>query len=118
MPSGIIKGSPTSCCSVGQQKLVARNLCNVARDWAGSCVITIKRLRELAGKSRTTPVRLRPGRAYAKVDALLTTMIANKFTNQLPLTFACATGWFCDEGPGQRLPQTNFSIEEARASDQ
>src|SRR5674476_1708809 len=27
----------------------------------GSCVITIKRLREFAGKSRTMPVRLRPG---------------------------------------------------------
>jgi hypothetical protein len=27
-------------------------------DWAGSCVITIKRLRKLAGKSRTMPVRL------------------------------------------------------------
>ena len=46
MPSGIIKGSPTSCCSVGSRKRVARSLCNVARGWVGSCVITIKRRRE------------------------------------------------------------------------
>src|SRR5664280_3763988 len=29
-----------------------RSLCNVARGWVVSCVITIKKLRELAGKSR------------------------------------------------------------------
>ena len=40
----------------------------------------------------------------------------DRFASYIPLTFAGATGWFCDEGPGQRLPQLNFSIEEARAS--
>jgi hypothetical protein len=49
-----------------------------------SCVITIKRLRELAGKSRPTAVRLRPGRIYAKADALLTTMTAGELASQLP----------------------------------
>jgi hypothetical protein len=59
------------------------------------------------------PVTSRLGRAHAKVDALLTTKTANEFTCQLRLSFACATDWFCEEGPGQRLPQINFSIEEA-----
>ena len=85
MPSGIIKGSPTSCCSVGSRKLVGTGLCNVARGWVGSCVITIKRLRELAGKSRPMAVRLRPGRTYAKADALLMMMTAGELaSHQLP----------------------------------
>jgi hypothetical protein len=40
---------------------VVRNLCNVAIGWVGSCVITIKKLRELAGKSRPMAVRLQLG---------------------------------------------------------
>src|SRR6266478_8055905 len=99
--SEIIKGSPTSCCSIGSRKRVVRSLCNVARGWVGSCVITIKRPRELAGKSRPMAVRLRLGRAYAKADALLMTMTAGELTSRLPETFACATGRFSDEGPGQ-----------------
>ena len=60
-------------------------MCNVARGWVVSCVITIKRLRELAGKSRPMVVRLQPGRAtYAKTDALLTTMTAGELASQLP----------------------------------
>jgi hypothetical protein len=58
MPSGIIKGSLTSCCFLGSRKRVGVGLCNVARGWAGSCIFTIKKPRELAGKSRTMPVRL------------------------------------------------------------
>ena len=81
MLSGIIKGSPTSCCSVGSRKRVVRSLCNVAKGWVGSCVITITRLRELAGKSRPM---LRPGRTYAKADVLLTTMTAGELASQLP----------------------------------
>ena len=46
-----------------------------------SCVITIKRLRELASRSRTMAVRLRLGRAYAKADALLMTMTAGELTS-------------------------------------
>ena len=84
MPRGIIKGSPTSCCSVGSRKRVVRSLCNIAKGWVVSCVITIKRLRELAGKSRPMAVRLRPGRTYAKADALLTTMTAGELASQLP----------------------------------
>src|SRR6267378_5944537 len=45
-PSGIIKGSPTSCCSVGSRKRVTRSRYNVARGWVGSKTITIKRRRE------------------------------------------------------------------------
>ena len=70
--------------SVGSRKRVVRSLCNVARGWVVSCVITIKRLRELAGRSRPMAVRFGPGRAYAKADALLTTMIAGELTSQLP----------------------------------
>ena len=81
MPSGIIKGSPTSCCSIRPRKRVVRSLCNVARGWVGSCAITIKRLRELASRSRTMAVRLRLGRAYAKADALLMTMTASELTS-------------------------------------
>ena len=47
----------------------------------GSCVITIKKLRELAGKSRLMAVRLRAARAYAKADALLMTMTAGELTS-------------------------------------
>ena len=83
MLSGIIKESPTSCCSVGLRKRVVRGLCNVARGWVGSCFITIKRLREVLGKSRPMAVRLRPGRAYANGDALLMTMTAGELTSQL-----------------------------------
>ena len=81
MLSGIIKESPTSCCSVGSLKRFVRSLCNVARGWVGSCVISIKRLRELAGRSRPMAVRLRLGRAFAKADALLITMTAGELTS-------------------------------------
>jgi hypothetical protein len=80
----IIKGSPTSCCSIGSRKRVVRSLCNVARGWVGSCVITIKTLRELVGKSRPMAVRLRPGRAYTQANALLMTMTAGELTSRLP----------------------------------
>jgi hypothetical protein len=79
--SGIIKETPTSCCSVGSLKRVVRSLCNVTRRWVGSCVITIKKLRELAGKSQPMAVRLRPSRAYAKGDILLMTMTAGELTS-------------------------------------
>ena len=84
MLSGIIKASPMSCCSAGSGKRGVRSLCNVARGWVVSCVITIKRLRELAGKSRPMAVRLRPGRIYPKADGLLTTMTAGELASQLP----------------------------------
>jgi hypothetical protein len=79
--SGIIKENPTCCCSAGSLKRVVRSLCNIARGWVGSYVITIKKLRELAGKSRPMAVRLRPGRAYAKADALLMTMTVGELTS-------------------------------------
>jgi hypothetical protein len=55
----------------------------------------------VASKSRTTPVKLRPGRAHTEADALLTTMTADELTSQLPLTLACANGGLSDEEPGQ-----------------
>ena len=79
--SGIIKGNPTSCCSARLGKRVVKTLCNVARGWVGSCVITIKKLRELAGKSRPMAVMLRPGRTYAKADILSMTMTACELTS-------------------------------------
>ena len=89
MPSGIIKGSPAPCCFLGSRKLVGVDLCNVATGWVGSCVITIKRPRELAGKSRPMAVRLRLGRAYAKADALLTTMIVGELTSYVSYCALC-----------------------------
>jgi hypothetical protein len=44
-------------------------------------LITIKKLRELAGKSRPMAVRLLPGRASAKADILLMTMTAGELTS-------------------------------------
>jgi hypothetical protein len=58
MLSAIIRGRTTSCCSLAIQTSTARELCNVARGWAGSYVITIKKRREMAGKSWMSPVRL------------------------------------------------------------
>src|ERR1019366_5157149 len=43
MPSGIIRGRATSCCSLAIQASTARGLCNAASDRVGSCAITIKR---------------------------------------------------------------------------
>jgi hypothetical protein len=57
MLSAIITGKPTSCCSLAIQTSTARALCNVARGWEGSCVITIKKRREMAVKSWMSPVR-------------------------------------------------------------
>jgi hypothetical protein len=47
-----------SCCSLAIETSTARELCNVARGWAGSCVITIKKRREMAGKPWMSPARL------------------------------------------------------------
>src|SRR5258708_38906684 len=58
MLSAIIRERTMSCCSLAIQTSTARELCNVARGWAGSCVITIKKRREMAGKSWMSPVRL------------------------------------------------------------
>jgi len=58
MLSAIIRGRITSCCSLAIPTSAARELCNVARGWAGSCVITIKKRREMAGKSWMSPVKL------------------------------------------------------------
>jgi hypothetical protein len=43
---------------------------------------------------------------------------ADGFASHMPLPFAGATGWFCDEGQAQRLPKLNFSNEDEIASDQ
>src|ERR1035437_9539323 len=92
MLSGIIKGKATPCCFVGSPQLVAKNLCNVARGWAGCYAITIKLRREPAGRSRTMAVRLRLGRAYAKADALLMTMTAGGLTMAIADLRPHATG--------------------------
>ena len=89
MPSGIIKGSPTSCCSVGLRKLVGTGLYNVATGWVASCVTTIKRLHELAGQSWQMAVRLRP----APRSGLIVVGKRWPPTNsRVPPTFPCATG--------------------------
>jgi hypothetical protein len=58
MLSAIIRGRTTSCCSLPIRTFTVRELCNVARGWAGSCVITIKKRREMAGKSWMSSVGL------------------------------------------------------------
>src|SRR5262245_34183370 len=50
MPSGIIRGRATSCCSLAIQTATARALCNAASDWVGYCIITIKRRRDRTPK--------------------------------------------------------------------
>jgi hypothetical protein len=117
MLSGIIKGKATSCCFVGSPQLVAKNQCNVAKGWVGCYAITIKMRREPAETSLTMSVTLRLGRLYPVGD-LLTMTAVDGLASHMPLPFAGATGWFCDEGPAQRLPKLNFSREEEIASDQ
>jgi hypothetical protein len=73
--------------------------------------------REPAETSLTMSVTLRLGRLYPVGD-LLTITAVDGFASHMPLPFAGATGWFCDEGPAQRLPKLNFSSEEEIASDQ
>src|SRR6185436_14122156 len=46
MPSEIIRGRATSCCSLAVHTSAARDPCNAASDWVGSCAITIKRRRD------------------------------------------------------------------------
>ena len=50
-----IEGSRTSCCSRGSRKPAGRALCDVANGSAGSCAITIKTPRELAGQAIIKP---------------------------------------------------------------
>jgi hypothetical protein len=117
MASAIIKGSPTSCCSVGLRKLVGTVLYNVATGWVASCVTTIKRLHELAGQSRQMAVRLRP----APRSGLIVVGKRWPPTNsRVPPTFPCATGrltyravtdWDSDK------TQINFCIEQTGPTD-
>jgi hypothetical protein len=52
MRSVIIRGRRTSCCFLVIRKRDEAGLCNVAKGWAGFCIIIIKRQRNLAEKSR------------------------------------------------------------------
>jgi hypothetical protein len=52
MRSVIIRGRATSCCFVVTRKRDEASLCNVAKGWAGLCVIIVKKPRNLAEKSR------------------------------------------------------------------
>ena len=101
MLSGIIKGKATSCCFVGSPKLVVKNLCNVARGWVGCYAITIKMRREPAGTSlydaREVEARPRLCHGWCLVDDDDRRQICESYAVDL----ASATGWFCDEGPGQ-----------------
>jgi hypothetical protein len=45
------------------------------------------------------PVTLRLDRGYARLVPLLAMAAADGFASHMPLPFAGATGWFCDEGP-------------------
>ena len=60
----------------------------------GCYAFTIERLRELAGKSRTMPVRLLSGCADRNFDALLTMMIADELTGWPPLI---SPAWLADQ---------------------
>jgi hypothetical protein len=52
MRSVIIRGRPTSCCFLVTRKRDEAGLCNVAKGWAGCCIIIIKKPRNLAEQSR------------------------------------------------------------------
>src|ERR1019366_7858846 len=112
MASGIIKGSPTSCCSVGLRKLVGTGLYNVATGWAGSCVTTIKRLHELAGQSWQMPVRLRPA---PRSGLIVVGKRWPRTNSRVPPTFPCATGrstyWAVTDWDSDKT-QINFCIEQ------
>jgi hypothetical protein len=58
MLSAIIRARTISCCFLRIRKRVKVGQCDVARGWVGSCVITIKKPRELTGKSRMITVTL------------------------------------------------------------
>ena len=49
MPSAIIRGRAISCCFPGVPTSAATDLFNAASGWAASCVIIIRRRRELEG---------------------------------------------------------------------
>jgi hypothetical protein len=46
------RGKTTSCCFLVIRKRDEAGLCNVAKGWAGCCIIITKRPRNLAEKSR------------------------------------------------------------------
>jgi hypothetical protein len=52
MRSVIIRGRTTSCYFLVTRKRDAAGLCNVAKGWAGFCIIIIKKPRNLAENSR------------------------------------------------------------------
>jgi hypothetical protein len=49
----LIRGRTTSCCFLVTRRRDEAGLCNVAKGWAGYCIIIIKKPRNLAEKSRT-----------------------------------------------------------------
>jgi hypothetical protein len=52
--SVIIRGRTTSCCFLVTRKRDEAGLYNVAKGWAGCCIIIIKKPRNLAENSRMT----------------------------------------------------------------
>ena len=82
MRSVIIRGRTTSCCFLVTRKRDAAGLCNVAKGWAGCCIIIIKKPRNLAEKSRMI-LWLEANCICAKTTVLL----ANA---QVPPNIACA----------------------------
>jgi hypothetical protein len=72
-----------SCCFLARRKRDEAGLCNVAKGWAGCCIIIIKKPRNLAEKSRMIPVA--GGRLHLCKDMLL----ANA---RVSANIACAVG--------------------------
>jgi hypothetical protein len=79
MRSVIIKGRTTSCCFLVTRKRDEAVRCNVAKGWAGCCVIIIKKPRNLAEKSRMI--------LWLKVDCTCARLLANA---QVSPNIACA----------------------------
>src|ERR1700752_3793657 len=69
MPSEIIRGRATTCCSLMIHTSAARCLCNAPNDWVGSCAITIKRQHNrtpcLQSRTLAPPLRSRDREARA-----------------------------------------------------
>ena len=83
------QGRTTSCCFLVTRKPDEAGLCNVAKGWAGFCIIIIKKPRNLAEKSRMI--------LWLEVDCTCARTTAGK---QVSPNIACAVDRQSHEGLG------------------
>src|SRR5262245_3587319 len=109
MPSAITRGRATSCCSLGVRTSAASSLCDVGKDWAGCCAITIKRRRDRRGLAMKRDMPIRPiasgpltVREIGELDAFL--LAEDGLEN--PMDFYTFDGFICVvlSGPNTIMP--------------